>query len=85
VRVNQDVYIFFPLPCTYALLLKNPKIFQGILWAYLTQTLTRPHSSTWVTKGFTGLVTCAKCNRGSYDSELSYRVLFLFCSRASNS
>ena len=49
-----------------------------ILWVYLLQTLTRPHSSTWVTKGFKGLVACAECNRDSYDSELDFRFCFCF-------
>ena len=49
-----------------------------ILWVYLLQTLTRPYSSTWVTKGFKGLVACAKCNRDSYDSELEFIMCFVF-------
>jgi len=64
---------FFPLPCTYVTRLKNPKIFQRILWAYLLQTLTRPHLSTFVTNGFKGL--CVKCNCDFYDSELVFRIL----------
>ena len=40
------------------------------MWVYLVQTLMIPHLSTWVTKGFKGLVTCAKCNCDSYKSEL---------------
>ena len=34
-----------------------------ILWVYLLQTLTRPHSSTWG-------------NRDSYDSELDLKIVF---------
>jgi len=52
--------------------LKYPKIFQFFFWAYLLQTLTRPRSSTWVTKGFKGLVACIKCNNDSYDGELGF-------------
>ena len=70
--------MFFPLPCTYAMVLKNPKRFENILWVYILQTLTRPHSSTWVTKGFKGLVACTKCNRDSYDSELEFIICFVF-------
>ena len=49
-----------------------------ILWVSLLQTLTRPQSSTWVTKGFKGLLACAKCNRNSYDSELEFITYFVF-------
>ena len=38
-----------------------------------------PHETSLVhldTKGFKGLVACAKCNRDSYDSELDLRILF---------
>jgi len=69
---------FSPLPCIYAMLLKKPKIFQRILWVYVLQTLWRPHTSTWATKGFKGLVVCAKCNRDSYDNELVFRGFFCF-------
>jgi len=69
---------FSPLPCIYAMLLKKPKIFQRILWVYVLQTLWRPHTSTWATKGFKGLVVCAKCNRDSYDNELVFRGFFVF-------
>ena len=57
----------------FALLLRsafeNFKNISKILWVYLLQTLTRSHSSTWVTKGFKGFVAYAKCNRDSYESE----------------
>ena len=47
------------------------------------ETLTRPHSSTWESKGFKGLVAYAKCNRDSYDSELGFSfLLFSFSFRA---
>ena len=76
---------FSPLPCcTCAMLLKKSKIFQRIL-VYLLQALTRPHSFTWVTKRFKGLIACAKYNRDSYDNELGSKVLFLFCLRTSKS
>jgi len=39
--------------------------------------LTRPHLSTWVTKGFKGLGTCAKCNRDSYKIEVGF-ISFVF-------
>ena len=67
---------FSPLPCAYAYAFENPKIFHRILWVYLLQTLMRPHSSTGVTKGFKRHIAYAKYNRDSYDSELSFRVLF---------
>ena len=49
------------------------------------QTFMRPHSSTWVTKGFKGFVASAKYNHDSSDSELGFKVMFLFCSRTSKS
>ena len=73
-------YIYFlcvtPFISLFSFLFMFFLLFE-ILWVYLLQTLTRPHSSTWVTKGFKGLIVYAKCNRGSYDSELDFRVLFL--------
>ena len=58
---------------------KTKKIFDflflfsfWILWVFHLKTLTRPHSSTWESKGFKGLVAYAKCNRDSYDSELGF-------------
>ena len=30
-----------------------------------------------VTKGFKGLIACAKCNRDFYDSEFGFRVFFV--------
>ena len=50
--------------------------FLRFLWVYLLQTLMRPHSSTWVTKGFKELVAYAKCNRDSYDCELDLKIMF---------
>ena len=40
-----------------------------------------PHETSlvhWVTKGFKGLVACAKYNRDSYDSELEFIICFVF-------
>ena len=69
---------FAPLPSTYAMLLKNPKNilkdFVGISFANLHET-SLMHL---VTKGFKGLIACAKCNRDCYDSELGFRVCFCF-------
>ena len=36
----------------------------------------RPHSSTWITKGFKGLDAYAKCNHDSYESELGSQARF---------
>jgi len=72
-RINQDVQIFSPLPCIYAMLLKKKtKNISQILWVCLLQILTKSHSSTWVTKGFKRFVACVKCNRYSYDSKLGF-------------
>jgi len=79
-----NAHPFFPY--TYALLLGKktkdiPKDFMGISSANLHEM----HSSTWVSKGNEGLIACAKCNRDSYDNELGFRALFLFCSRTTKS
>ena len=70
--------MFSPLPRTYVMLLKKTQKFPKILWVYLPETLTRPYSSSWVSKGFKGLVAYAKYNCKSYESEFSSRVQFLF-------
>ena len=57
---------------------KTKKIFLPlwiILWVFHLETLTRPHSSTWESKGFKVLIAYAKCNRDSYDSELGFSSL----------
>ena len=78
--VYPIVYIFCVLLLLFLcfLFLSYFSFLVEILWVYLLQTLTRPHSSTWVTKGFKGLVACAKCNRDSYDSELEFIICFVF-------
>jgi len=76
--VKMCTYYRF-LPCTYASLLrKNQKIFQRILWVYLSKIFTRHRSSTSASKRFKGLITCAKSNRDSDNSELGFRVFFFF-------
>jgi len=47
--------------------------FCGYIFCKPSQDLTRPLGGT---KWFKGLVAYAKCNRDSYYSELSFRVLF---------
>jgi len=37
----------------------------------------RPHSSTWETEGFKGLVTCTKCNHDSYGSKLGFSSTYI--------
>ena len=70
------MYIFSPFALyIYYTFEKTKNIledFGGISFA----SLTRPHSPTWVTNGFKGLIACAKWNRDSYDNELGFRVLF---------
>jgi len=66
--------LFLLFPC-----LRFPSYFLSFLdfVGYLLQTLTRPYSSTWVTKGFKGLVAHAKYNPDSYESEL-FSLVFIF-------
>jgi len=68
----------FPLPFTYAMLVKKSKNISNDFVGISSATLMRRHLSTWVTKGFKGLVACSKCNCDSYDNELGFRVCFCF-------
>ena len=71
-RVPLEFFVFFTLRVWFFFCFSRSffYVFFSFIFGFvicLPKTLTRLHSSTWETKGFKGLVACAKCNRCTYE------------------
>ena len=62
---------YLPITCTYDHVQKKSKIFffvsEIFCWCIFHKSSSRPHSSTWGTDRFKGLVDSAECNHNSYE------------------